>query len=195
MYKLLNKVLEAQQIPTEWKKGLLVKLPKKKKKKKGDLSICSNWRDITLLTVASKIVRRIILKSAADKVLRDEQAGFRSNRSCSIDQIATLRIIIELSVEWQSSLYISFIDFEKALDSVNRECIYSAPRLEGKLKKRKIWQKLVGTNPILVRRICGPFNVVFRTHSVAYHKAVKNRCQILTGSQILIWYARFQHNN
>ena len=30
-------------------------------------------------------------------------------------------IIVEQSVEWQSSLYINFIDFEKAFDSVNRE--------------------------------------------------------------------------
>ena len=33
----------------------------------------------------------------------------------------TLRIIVEKSIEWQSSLYINFIDFEKAFDSINRE--------------------------------------------------------------------------
>ncbi|CAH8624379.1 unnamed protein product [Schistosoma haematobium] len=44
-----------------------------------------------------------------------QQAGFRKDRSCT-DQIATLRIIVEQSVEWNSSLYINFIDYEKGFD-------------------------------------------------------------------------------
>ncbi|VDP24681.1 unnamed protein product [Schistosoma margrebowiei] len=36
------------------------------------------------------------------------------------DQIATLRIIVEQSIEWNSSLYIDLIDYEKAIDSVDR---------------------------------------------------------------------------
>lgn len=96
--KLLNKIWEAKRIPIEWNKtnGLLVKLSKK-----GDLSCCENWRGISLLPIASKIFCRVILnimKDAFDKVLRNEQAGFRSSRN-STDQIATLRIIAEQSVE------------------------------------------------------------------------------------------------
>lgn len=55
--------------------------------------------------------------------LRDQQAGFRKNRSC-IDQIATLRIILEQSLEWNSPLYINFVDFEKAFDSVDGETLW-----------------------------------------------------------------------
>ncbi len=58
-----------------------------------------------------------------DKNLRDQQAGFRRERSC-IDQIATLRMIIEQSIEWNSSLYVNFIDFEKAFDSLDREILW-----------------------------------------------------------------------
>ena len=58
-----------------------------------------------------------------DPQLRDEQAGFRQNRSCT-DQIATLQIIVEQSLEWNSSLYINSIDFEKTLDSVDRETLW-----------------------------------------------------------------------
>ena len=36
----------------------------------------------------------------------------------------TLRIIGEQSIEWQSSLYINFIDFEKAFDSISREVLW-----------------------------------------------------------------------
>ena len=70
-------------------KELLVKLPKKE-----DLSCSENWRGITLLPVASKILCIVLLnriKDAEDNTLRDKQAGFRPNRSCS-DQIAILTI-------------------------------------------------------------------------------------------------------
>ena len=60
-----------------------------------------------------------ILKGPVDKTLRDQQAGFRQDRSCT-DQIATLRIIIEQSMEWNSPLYIIFVDYEKTFDSLDR---------------------------------------------------------------------------
>ena len=94
MTPLLQKVWEEGKVPADWKKGYLFKLPKK-----GDLSQCKNWRGIMLLSIPSKILSRIILerlKYALDDKLRQEQAGFRRNKSCT-DQIATLRIIIEHS--------------------------------------------------------------------------------------------------
>ena len=112
----------------EWKKGLIIKLPEK-----GDLSHCKNWRDIMLLNMASKVFCRVILeriKMTLDKELREEQAGFRTGRSCK-DQIATLRIVVEQSIEWQSPLYINFIDFEKAFDSVSREVLWLLLRRYG----------------------------------------------------------------
>ena len=118
---LLQKVWKEQKIPEDWKKGHLVKLPKK-----GDLGLCKNWRGIMLLSVPSKVLTRILLerlKKAIDLKLRPEQAGFRQDHSCT-DQIATLRIIIEQSLEWQSTLYLNFIDFQKAFDSVDRNTIW-----------------------------------------------------------------------
>ena len=55
--------------------------------------------------------------------LRDHQAGFRKDRS-STNQIATLRIIVEQSMEWDSSLYINFVDYEKAFDSLDRDTLW-----------------------------------------------------------------------
>ncbi|CAH8495256.1 unnamed protein product [Heterobilharzia americana] len=118
---LLQKVWKEGKVPADWKKGYLVKLPKK-----SDLSVCKNWCGITLLSTPIKILSRIILKrlkDALDSKLPPEQAGFRKYKSCA-DQIATLCIIREQSTEWQSALYLNFIDFEKALDSVDREVIW-----------------------------------------------------------------------
>ena len=68
-----------------------------------------------LLSTPGKVIDRILLKRmkvSADQYLRENQAGFRKVRSCP-DQIATLRIIIEQSLEWKASLYAKFIDSEK----------------------------------------------------------------------------------
>ena len=78
------------------------------------------------MSVPGKVLNRIILermKGEVDKTLREEQAGFRQDRSCT-DQIATLRIIVEQSIEWNSSLYVNFVDYEKAFDSLDRDTLW-----------------------------------------------------------------------
>ncbi|VDP73401.1 unnamed protein product [Schistosoma mattheei] len=69
------------------------------------------------------------MKDAVDTQLRDQQAGFRKDRSCT-DQIATLRIIVEQSIEWNSSLHINFIDYE-AFDIVDRRILWKHLRQYG----------------------------------------------------------------
>ena len=132
LYSLFEEIWEKEEIPAEWKEGYLIKIPKK-----GDLSRCDNYRGITLLSVPGKILNRIILermKGKVDQTLREQQAGFRQDRSCT-DQIATLRIIVEQSIEWNSSLYINFVDYEKAFDSVDRETLWKVLRHYGVPKK------------------------------------------------------------
>ena len=128
LYPLFERIWEEEDVPADWKEGYLIKLPKK-----GDLSNCNNYRGITLLSVPGKVFNRVLLermKATIDAQLRDEQAGFRQNRSCT-DQIATLRIIVEQSLEWNSPLYINFIDYEKAFDSVDRETLWKLLRHNG----------------------------------------------------------------
>ncbi|KAI8500370.1 hypothetical protein Bbelb_219360 [Branchiostoma belcheri] len=121
LHPLLKRIWQEEKIPQDWQKGTIIKLPKK-----GDLTDCKNWRGIMLISVASKILCRVILNRTANAMesrLRDNQAGFRPNRSCS-DQIATLRIIVEQSIEFNSQLYAVFIDYEKAFDSVDRTTLW-----------------------------------------------------------------------
>ena len=117
-----------KQVPESWNKGIIIKIPKK-----GNLSDCNNWRGITLLPIAGKIMAKIVLQrisKAIDNVLRNEQAGFRRGRSCT-DQIFALRNIIEQSNEWQRQLYINFVDFEKAFDSIHRDSLWRILRSYG----------------------------------------------------------------
>ena len=128
LHQLFVKIWNEGQFPTDWNEGHVVKLPKK-----GDLSNCNNYRGITLLSIPAKVFNRIILeriKRTTDEKLRDEQAGFRKNRATT-DQIATLRIIMEQSLEWNSPLIVNFIDYEKAFDSVDRTTMWKIMRHYG----------------------------------------------------------------
>ena len=112
LYSLFSKIWEKEEVPAQRKEGIIIKLPKK-----GDLRDCSNYRGIMLLSAPGKVLNRILLermKEAVDPKFRGQQAGFRQNRSCA-DQIASLRIIVDQSLEWTSPLYINFIDYKKAL--------------------------------------------------------------------------------
>ncbi|VDO86069.1 unnamed protein product [Schistosoma mattheei] len=120
------------QISTDRKEGHLIKISKK-----GDLSKCDNYRGITLLAIPGKVFNRVLLNTmnnSEDAQLQDQQAGFRKDRSCT-DQIVTLRIIVEQSIGWNSSLYIKFIDYEKAFDSMDRTTLWKLLLQYGVLEK------------------------------------------------------------
>ena len=58
------------------------------------------------------------LRAAVDKVLREEQRGFRKGSVC-VDQIFTLRLIIEKHLSCRTPLVLNFIDYEQAFNSVD----------------------------------------------------------------------------
>ena len=57
------------------------------------------------------------LKPQAEKIIAEEQAGFRAGRSTT-EQIFNLRILREKYLQHQQDLYHVFIDFKKAFDRV-----------------------------------------------------------------------------
>lgn len=118
----------SNKIPESWKAGVIITIPKK-----GDLSYCKNWRGITLLNIINKLLALLILQRLApiiEPLIRQEQAGFRPGRSCA-DQINTIRIIVEQSQEYNSHLYMLFVDFERAFDTVYRPAIWATLRSKG----------------------------------------------------------------
>ena len=56
--------------------------------------------------------------------------GFRPGRGTT-EQVFILRNTIGQSVEWQSTVYVNFIDFEKAFDSVHRDRLWLIMRSYG----------------------------------------------------------------
>ena len=107
---------QKEKVPKDWRAGTIIKLFKK-----GDATVCGNYRGINLLSIPGKLFCIIILtrlQAALDPHLREEQHGFRPKRSCA-DLIFTLRSMLEESNEWRQRLYILFVDFEKAFDSLD----------------------------------------------------------------------------
>ena len=108
-------------VPVDWKDGVVVCIPKK-----GNLTECDNWTDMTLLSIPGKVYCQMILNRIRDMLdgeLHEEQAGFRPKRSCA-EQIFTLQRIIEKYQEYQLPLAISFMDFTKAFDSIHRPSMW-----------------------------------------------------------------------
>lgn len=52
---IFQEIWDKEDIPDDWKKGVIVKL-----RKKGDLGDCNNWHGITLLPHMSKVFCSII---------------------------------------------------------------------------------------------------------------------------------------
>ncbi|XP_065582485.1 uncharacterized protein LOC136041688 [Artemia franciscana] len=71
-----------------------------------------------------------LLRHDVDKVLREEQCGFRKGRGC-VDRVFTLRLITEKSLRCQTPLVLSFIDYVKAFDSVDRRTLTKVLSLYG----------------------------------------------------------------
>ena len=82
-----------------------------------DILSISEMRWNGCVKMVAKVLCRVILnrmKGAVNTKLRDEQAGFRKGRSYT-DRIATLRIIVEQSAEWQSSVVHMLCGFSEGL--------------------------------------------------------------------------------
>ena len=105
-------------MPSEWNKSIICPIYKK-----GEKSECSNYRGISLLNTAYKILATVInnrLTTYAEDLLSQEQNGFRRNRSTT-DNIFIMRQILEKCYEYNIEMHVLFIDFKQAFDSVDRQ--------------------------------------------------------------------------
>ena len=97
---LLENVWLNENELNDWKRRIIIRMPTK-----SQLSECSNGRGITLLSVPDKLLSNIIydrIKNEAQGVMKEEQAGFRTDGGCS-DHIFALWQIIEQCEEWHKS--------------------------------------------------------------------------------------------
>src|SRR6267154_6536918 len=107
---------EERKWPDDFTTTTMISLPKKT-----NAVNCSDYRTISLICHASKIMLKVLTKrirAKAKHLLRRSQ--FRFRKGCGTrDAVGVMRTLCERSLEHGNAVYICFVDFEKALDRVN----------------------------------------------------------------------------
>ena len=163
LHQLIIKIWMNEETPPDFRDAAIVTIYKKK----GDRSDCGNYRGISLLTTAGKILALIMnnrLEPLVEKILPETHAGFRTTRGTT-DMIFTLRQLQEKCREQLKPLYIAFIDLTKAFDSVSRELLWKVLFICGCPAKYIRILRLLHDDMLFTVRIndsnCEPFQVKF----------------------------------
>ena len=124
---LFNAILIEGSIPTDWQRSVLIPLFKGK----GDPQSFDSYRAIKLLDQVMKIFERILERRIREVVTIDQmQFGFMPGRGTT-DAIFLIRQLQEKYHEKRRSLFLGFIDLEKAFDRVPRPVVQWALRSLG----------------------------------------------------------------
>ena len=137
LVKYFNALFCKGYYPLKWSEAIIVPLHKK-----GDTNLPDNYRGISLLSILSKVFthiinERLMVWAESNNIICEAQAGFRKGRS-TIDHIFTVNAIIEKYLLKNTKLYVAFIDFKKAYDTVNRNVLWSVllrAGIKGKMLK------------------------------------------------------------
>jgi hypothetical protein len=122
LHRVIQKVWEGGEVPQAWKDAMICSLFKK-----GDRAVCGNFRGISLLATAGKLLTRIIITRLAkhcECLLPETQCGFRKGRS-TIDMLFCARLTQEKCAEFRVDMWAVFVDLTKAYDTVNRKGLFA----------------------------------------------------------------------
>ncbi|KAE9412882.1 hypothetical protein Angca_007888, partial [Angiostrongylus cantonensis] len=117
---LFTRYLSKCKDPTHWKASKTVLLFKK-----AGLQDIGNYRPIRLLSVVYKHFNRVILNRIDRTLYKEqpcEQAQFQKGFS-AMDDIHTVRKLIEVSRQYKRQLFLTFIDLMEVFDSIKIDAI------------------------------------------------------------------------
>ena len=112
LHSICQQIWKTQQWPQDWKRSVLIPIPKK-----GNAKEFSNYCIIALISYTSKVMLKILqarLQQYVNRELPDVQAGFRKGRGTR-DQIANIRWIMEKVREFQKTSISAFLTMPKPL--------------------------------------------------------------------------------
>lgn len=124
---MFNRSLEESVIPRDWKAATVVPIHKAH-----EANQAKNYRPVSLTSVPSKILERILRDSIADYLLTEgllnpDQHGFVKGRSCLSNLLLALDKITD-ALDKGQHVQIGYLDFEKAFDSVNHRLLLQKMR-------------------------------------------------------------------
>ena len=117
---LANKIHSTGMIPQRMQESEFIVIPKK-----AGAVDCSKHRTISIMSQVAKIVLKVLderLKGKIAEHVDEEQYGFRKGKGTR-NAIFVLRMIMERLIEKQKDIYMCFVDFEKAFDTVKHNCL------------------------------------------------------------------------
>ena len=121
LHIIITKIWEREELPQAWMEGIVCPIYKK-----GDKLDCGNYRAITILNTAYKVLSQLLYRRLAP-LTRDfvgsYQAGFTDARAAN-DQIFSLRQILQKCREYNVPTHHLFVDFRAAYDSIDREKLW-----------------------------------------------------------------------
>lgn len=117
LLRMADRVMRTGQIPNQWQEALVVSIPKK-----GDLKQMDNYRGISLIAVALKLVTVVAIRRVQRGLetrgwFRQEQAGFRFREECPAQTTALYEIVQRRRAAGHGT-YLAFVDMRKAYDTV-----------------------------------------------------------------------------
>ena len=111
------------KVPHQWKAAVITVLHKK-----GDKTECGNYRGISLVSHAGKVLLKVVVSRLrayceAKRLLPEEQSGFRPDSSTT-DMMFVVRRLQKIVRKAGVSLFMCFLDLQKAYDTVDHTFLW-----------------------------------------------------------------------
>ena len=118
MTGLTNMIYNTGYVPLDMRDNIFVTIPKQP-----GTTECGKHRTISIMSQMGKIPLRVLnarIKGNIQENVESVQYGFRKGKGTR-NAMFILRMIIERAVEMQRNVYLCFVDFQKAFDTVEHE--------------------------------------------------------------------------
>ena len=135
--KLLNSIMQTNDIIPEWVLKVIVPIHKK-----GPKNNPSNYRGITLMSCLGKLFltvlnNRLLQYCKDNKILSDKQLGFVAGNRTSDAHIVINNLVRKYCHKNSSKIYSCFVDFSKAFDTIPRDILLTKQKGYILCKNRK----------------------------------------------------------
>ena len=123
LHRLTTLIWREGKVPQQWKDAVITVLHKK-----GDKTECGNYRGISLVSHVGKVLLKVIARRLstycqAKGLLPEEQCGFRPDRSTT-NMMFVVRSLQNVGRKAGVSLFMCFIDLQKAYDTADRTLLW-----------------------------------------------------------------------
>ena len=119
LLQLLENVIYNKGVfPDKLYKSTFITIPKK-----SSAVDCENFRAISMMSHVTKVIFWVIMLRIRNKIhpeISTEQYGYMKDKGTK-NAIFVVRMLSERAIQMQQTMYLCFIDWKKAFDSVNHE--------------------------------------------------------------------------